>query len=278
MSALSSTWHDETVDRLTTLVRADPAVRALVLGGSVARGDADGWSDLDLLVVVNEEALSRFLPGEAWLRPLGAIYTAVVRDQDALRAVTSVCFADMRRLDVVITTEAALERLADWRSSLLSRGFRVLFSRSARVEAALSRPVRVPPAPVLSDAEFTTMADQFWFRGVLAVTKVARDDLLIALHLSLRQIMDCAELGLMLRDREAGTTHHHEGGCGNRVAVDLDAARFPSNGMGILDSLEASAAAFDRLAAVWTVGYTERRGPLLASIERARSERRDRHF
>ncbi|HTR34215.1 MAG TPA: nucleotidyltransferase domain-containing protein, partial [Gaiellaceae bacterium] len=43
-------------DRLAVVLAAHPAVRSFEPGGSLARGDADRWSDLDLVVHVTDLA------------------------------------------------------------------------------------------------------------------------------------------------------------------------------------------------------------------------------
>jgi predicted nucleotidyltransferase len=64
--------HKNTLDRFITICRADPRVLAAALYGSHARGAADEWSDLDIGVVVADEAYDDFLAGrEAFLRQLG---------------------------------------------------------------------------------------------------------------------------------------------------------------------------------------------------------------
>ena len=45
-------------------LRADPAVDAVALIGSLGRGEPDNWSDIDLLILMGDQALARFA-GEA---------------------------------------------------------------------------------------------------------------------------------------------------------------------------------------------------------------------
>jgi hypothetical protein len=64
--------------------------------------------------------------------------------------------------------------------------------------------------------QFEQMTNDFRFKGMLAVAKVARSDLLVALHLSLDLIRDCCVLAMQLRDWETGTDHHRTGDAANR--------------------------------------------------------------
>jgi hypothetical protein len=122
----------------------------------------------------------------------------------------------------------------------------------------------------MTPEEFQVMVNGFWFKGMLALTKVMRDDRLIALHLALEMVQDCCVLGMLLRDRAEGTDHHRHGGAGNEVAKALEATRHPHTAAGLLDALEQAAVAFDHLAARWSGEYREQRVPLLSWIRHVR--------
>ncbi len=143
------------------------------------------------------------------------------------------------------------------------------------VDAIMAQPMSERNLPPPSPEQFEKMCNQFWFKAVLALTKVARNDLLIARHLSLGLVQDCCVLGMMLRDRATGTTHHRTGGMGNEIIAALQATQQPYTPVGILDSIDLSAVAFDRLASEWSSVYRERRGPLREWLETARIYMRD---
>jgi predicted nucleotidyltransferase len=68
-------WHETTLQRLTIMLQSDPGVLTLAVFGSYLRPEVlDVWSDLDLLLVVDDQALKRFFPALDWLAPLGTIY------------------------------------------------------------------------------------------------------------------------------------------------------------------------------------------------------------
>lgn len=268
-------WQDDALRDLVALLQGDEAVRALALFGTAGGAEQDVWSDVDLLLVVDEAARERFHPALEWLQPLGEVYTW---DQSANPwwSVTRACFTDFRRSDFVLTTEAALARVEEWPHVPFWRGQErsdargVLFSRSPVVDEVLARPFPRPEPPLIAGDEFERLANGFWFKGMLAVQKVMRDDRLIALHLALEMVQKCAVLGMLLRDRAEGTAHHRHGGSGNAVADRLEAARHPHTAAGILATVEDSAVAFDALAADWSPAYESRRGPLQEWIGQAR--------
>jgi hypothetical protein len=107
---------------------------------------------------------------------------------------------------------------------------------------------------------------------MLAVYKVVRNDLLIALHLTQDLIRDCCVLGMLLRDRATGTNIHKHGGMGNQLVIQLETTQKPFTSIGILDSIQASHEIFEKLACEWSPAYQEDRHLLLEWIEKAKLE------
>jgi hypothetical protein len=264
----ATAWHESLIGQLRDLVSGDAAVAALAVVGSGARDRLDAWSDLDALLVVERLAFDRFFPALAWLEPLGGVY-AFEQHRGEFSAVTRICFEDLRRLDLIVTTAAALARHGEWPRVPFAGGSRVVFSRSTAVDATLARPL-APPPPQISDQEIADLANGFWFKGVVAVQEAVRGDLLVALHLSLELIQDCCVLAMLLRDRATGTTRH--GNSGGQAVAELEPTRNPHTAAGILDTIEQCGLAFDRLAGQWSAAMTERRRPLLAWVAAAREE------
>lgn len=52
--------RDRLLDQVLRLLKADPVVEGVALIGSLGRGEADNWSDIDLLVLMADRALTRF--------------------------------------------------------------------------------------------------------------------------------------------------------------------------------------------------------------------------
>src|SRR5205814_6526344 len=64
------------LDSCREVMERDARVRGAWVHGSVARGDADGVSDLDVIVAVADDALPEFAAG--WRERLAAITTTVM--------------------------------------------------------------------------------------------------------------------------------------------------------------------------------------------------------
>jgi predicted nucleotidyltransferase len=264
-------WQDIVIRDLVALLQLNEEVLSVVVSGSCALSsiEKDAWSDVDLLVVVSEHAISRYFPALVWLQALGEIY-AFEQNANQFTYTTRVCFTDFRRLDIVLTTEFALEQIDSWDSVSFWNGTLTLFSRSTRVNTILARNFEpLNPSPISAE-QFQAMANRFWFKATIAATKVVRDDLLIALHLALDLGRDCCLLAMLLRDRDAGTNYHRHGGAGNDFVEQLQTAKSSYDALGILDGIEQSSIAFDSLAAQWSSDYKEYCQPLIAAISRAR--------
>lgn len=64
--------HQLVVDRFLAACRADTRIVAAFLGGSYASGAADAWSDLDLYLIITDEAYAEFIAAkETFIQQLG---------------------------------------------------------------------------------------------------------------------------------------------------------------------------------------------------------------
>jgi len=75
--------HQQFVDRLRAAVADDPRVDALLAGGSLVHGGVDEQSDIDIVVVVADEAYGDVMASrQAFAEGLGD-FVLVFDDQDA---------------------------------------------------------------------------------------------------------------------------------------------------------------------------------------------------
>jgi predicted nucleotidyltransferase len=271
MAAAPDSWQTKAIEELTAALESDAGVRALAVIGSYAQPEVglDAWSDLDLVLVVDDREMARFYPATDWMDCLGETYARSL-SQGKFLSTMRVYFVDGRRVDVVVVPESALDCIHDWEFNPFRYGARSLFSRSAAADRALETawPPLVPEPP--SPADFARMSDEFWFKAMLAASKVARDDLLVGLHLSLDMVRDCCVLGMMIRDRETGTDHHRDGSGAESFVREMAGTSHAYTARGILVSIEQSSIIFDGLAAQWSEDYEPKRHPLLRWIERVR--------
>ena len=265
-------WQIKTLEQLKDLLQSFETVQAAIVVGSLANDatQIDDWSDVDLVVVVSEEAIGQFFPEADWLTPITSIY-ATSWSQDPPRCTLRVCFIDMRRLDLIFVPDFAFDDPDSWNLNPFQAGYHILFSRSTFIDQALSQGISVAPSMSDSEHQFLAMSNPFWFKGTLAVYKVVRNDLLIALHLALDLVSDCLVLRMMLRDRAEGTSHHRIGGEGNEFVTRMNDQSREYSATGILSMIENSGRLFDELAKEWSFDYQARRFPLLDWAMEARN-------
>ena len=266
-------WQESMLDELKSNLGPNEDLLGLLLFGSLSKleSPSDEWSDLDILVVVQDDKMVRFFPTVEWITAFGSLYT-YSQSSDEFKCTTRVCFENFNRIDFVITTEDSLSRVNLWPGVPFSSGTKILVSRSGVVDEITTEgqfPQKFTPA---TDDRFLELVRDFRFKSMQAVYKVVRGDLLIALHLTQDLIRDCCVLGMMLRDRATGTDIHRQGGMGNQLVVQLERARKPFTSLGILNSIQESNEIFEKLAGEWSGEYRETRQFLLSWIERAKVE------
>ncbi|WP_157180825.1 nucleotidyltransferase domain-containing protein [Actinopolymorpha alba] len=249
----AGTWHAEALPRVSAVAATDGSVEELWIFGSGATDDLDEWSDLDLGVVVPTAEVGR-VASPAWLGALGPVWTFQTFTRECGAGVR-VIYRDGRWIDLI----AVDDREA------------IPHERRRLSETRISPELSGPPNPVIP--EIPPLIKEFRFTAALAVTKAARNDLLIGGHLALELPRQCLVAGMMLRDREAGSTHHRFGGPLNDVlslAFDLvpdsDAGR-----EGVLDLVDASAGLFDELASGIWPDYVSDWSGLTVLLDRARA-------
>ncbi len=156
-------------ERTREVLCADARVLALWLSGSLARGDADAHSDLDLLVAVDDAAHAAFTDG--WAKWLAAITPTVLARRipgiTGLYAVTP----EWLRLDVVWEPRAALP-------TTFFRSRRLVFDRA---ECAAAIPAPVPRPGPSARAVLDLVEESLRILGLLP-TVVGREDWLLGVE------------------------------------------------------------------------------------------------
>ena len=268
-------WHENMLGKLVSYFEPNKDILGLLLFGSCTKPEfhPDYWSDMDILVVVKDKRLDRFFPTIEWMNHFGRLYT-YSQSSDDFKCTTRTCFENFNRIDFVITTEGDLAEVSKWSNIPFYSGVKVIFSRSKVVTGFATQKYDQQELLPITEEQFLEMVRNFRFKSMLAVYKVVRNDLLIALHLAQDLIRDCCVLGMMLRDRATGTNVHKHGGIGNQIVAQLQVTHKPFDSFGILDSIKESNKIFEKLAYEWSSSYQENCQPLLDWIEQAKVELR----
>ena len=175
--------------------RAD--VHFAVLVGSHARAEdpADEWSDIDLVIMVDDPAAMMADPG--WLDELGRPLLSFV-EPTAVGDFTErrVLFESGQDVDFVLLPVAGAVELAasPEAASVFARGFWVLVDKLG-IAPALDGQTDTPAAPDLPDAAaFAQLTHDFWFHALWSAKKLRRGEVWIA-----KQGCDCYLKGLTVR-------------------------------------------------------------------------------
>lgn len=97
------------LERFTAACAADGRVLAVLLGGSYVKGGADAHSDLDLSVIVADQALAAFHEGRAAF--LGALGPLVFLEEFDLPAIAFAIYADGTEVELTFASSGRLDQV-----------------------------------------------------------------------------------------------------------------------------------------------------------------------
>ena len=166
-------WADERED-----------VQALLVVGSQARSDApaDRWSDLDLVLILDDP--TPYFGDAGWVAEFGRpVLTFLEPTFAAGYRERRVLYETGEDVDFVLLPPTAVElmRTIPGVAEIFARGYRVLVDRIG-VSAALQELAAsvAPDGPPPSQAEFTELANDFWYHVLWAAKKLRRGEVYMA--------------------------------------------------------------------------------------------------
>lgn len=170
--------------RVAEWAASQPAVRAVLTVGSRARGTADRWSDLDVLILTFDRP--RFTADSGWLSAFGTLTLTYADSTGPGDFEWFALYSDGSKLDAVILQvddmTASLDTLLTGYpyQGVFARGYIVLFDQLGKPRSAAPQPLTqsVPPSP----AEFHNLIGGFLIESVTTAKFIARGDLWRAQH------------------------------------------------------------------------------------------------
>jgi molybdopterin-guanine dinucleotide biosynthesis protein A/predicted nucleotidyltransferase len=158
-------------------------VHAAVVVGSQARAEtaADRWSDLDVVLVVEDP--DSYLADLSWVSAFGvALLTFVEPTAVGNERELRVLFETGEDLDLPLIPVSGLERLTEDEeiAEVVGRGYRVLvddIGLEERLRTVAPGPHH-PPAP--TQREFRELASDFWYHALWAAKKLRRGEVFVA--------------------------------------------------------------------------------------------------
>jgi molybdopterin-guanine dinucleotide biosynthesis protein A len=167
---------------VTDWAREREDVRALLVVGSQARATvpADRWSDLDIVLIVDDP--EPYAEDPSWVREFGQPVLTFLEDTPVGQRERRVLYETGEDVDFPLFPVTAPELLEQSENAahLLARGYRVLVDRIAlgerlaRVAAAAERPL--PP----TQRDLTQLASDFWYHALWAARKLRRGEVFTA--------------------------------------------------------------------------------------------------
>lgn len=158
-------------------------VLALVVVGSHARDHvpADRWSDLDLILLVEDPA--PYAEDTAWIREFGKPLVTFLETMPDGHRDRRVLYETGEDVDFVLFPAAAADRIAasENATAILRRGFSVLLDRSGLGERLNRIAATTPaPSPVPTQRELTELVSDFWYHALWAGQRLRRGEVFMA--------------------------------------------------------------------------------------------------
>ncbi len=170
--------YEELETRISTWAADQPAIRAIIVIGSRARGSADQWSDLDLLIFSTDQAL--YAADPSWTSSFGRVLLNYMEPTSTGDPEWYVLYEGGLKIDAVIMPVAdatvALETMVQafdhW--DAFRRGATVLYDRDGSPRKFAPKPPKSHPAPTA--AEFANVVSGVRLAAVTVAKFVARGD------------------------------------------------------------------------------------------------------
>lgn len=146
--------------------------------GSQARKDhpADDFSDLDIIMVVNEP--DYFLQSNDWLEQIGNLHISFIEDTIGGGRERRVLFDNALDVDfVILSRENFDDAIKGGESEILKRGYLVLIDKIGVQSLLPSAAAEKPSYILMTEYKFDNMTNDFWYHAVWTAKKLIRGEL-----------------------------------------------------------------------------------------------------
>jgi aminoglycoside 6-adenylyltransferase len=171
--------YDDLEARLAAWSATQPDIRAVIVTGSRARGDADTWSDLDVLMFTRER--EKYAGDKGWFAGFGEVWASFTETSGSGDPIWFVLYEGSVKLDV--TLMAVEDAALDLEAILEAHPYKNVFARGVKVlYDAKASPRMLPPKPVTptappTAATFDAVVSEFLLEGATTAKFIARGDL-----------------------------------------------------------------------------------------------------
>jgi aminoglycoside 6-adenylyltransferase len=172
--------YEELEVRIAAWAQTQPAVRAVIAGGSRARPDhpADRWSDLDVMIFTTER--NSYAAESGWLGAFGELWLAYSEPTARGDAEWYAIYDGGLKLDAVLlqVEDATLELEALMLhypyQGVFGRGVKVLYDRLGAARMMAAKPFTPPNPP--TQAEFGQVVSGFLMAAATTAKFIMRED------------------------------------------------------------------------------------------------------
>lgn len=167
----------ELLPTICAWAQAQSDIRALIVTGSHARGQADDLSDLDLEIFTRTP--EQYVQSDRWMTEIDAVWTYLPLHNDRGLPTRLIVFTDGLKVDFTICPVTALAEMVATRRvpPLYDRGYRVLVDKDQVAEKLPPASRRPPMTSPPTEAEFISVMREFWFEVCQVAKYLKRNDL-----------------------------------------------------------------------------------------------------
>ncbi len=168
--------------RVLAWLRQQDDIAAVLLVGSLARDDGSGdvWSDLDYMIYTSRP--QKYLDSTDWIHQFGEIWVIMtITEADLTEHL--VLMDGALKLDFAVETVNKLAELTqvELLPHPFRRGYRILYDRDGLAASLPDAPQPSPPE-LLTQREFDSITDAFWYGAVYVAKQIRRRQLWTVKH------------------------------------------------------------------------------------------------
>jgi aminoglycoside 6-adenylyltransferase len=164
--------------KLMDLAHTACDIQSIIVIGSQARNDrpADAYSDLDLIVVVDDP--EAYLSSSRWLEAIDNYWISFTEDTLGGGKERRVLFDGALDVDFLFFSVAGFRQAINDEDvlTLFARGYQVLLDKAGFAESLASQPIPHAAATPPSKDEFATLVNDFWYHTVWSTKKLRRGE------------------------------------------------------------------------------------------------------
>ena len=212
------------LERVREWADARDDIQAVAVVGSQARAEtpADRWSDIDVLLVVDD--VEPFIQSTTWLEPLGSLLLTFIEATAVGGSLERrVLFESGEEVDFAVFPAGTIADLSGADEVLvLRRGHRFLLDRMGLAKHFAARAAEPAPVPA---HDLPRLSHEFWYRVLWAAKKLRRGEVWIAFRSCNSNLQSLLVTLLRWRMEEKGVDAWHDGRFLERWADEQTLAR-----------------------------------------------------